>query len=254
MIQNIKFGIKIASKNFDFLPEIYNNHEMIDFIEIILLPEFTSWDIEVIKNLKLPYAIHIPNSNYGIDFGNINSSYENLVYINKINEYKDVLTPICFIIHPESRDIEFSIKNIKKLKIKPLALENMPVKGFHDEELLGHDINSLKQFFEEIQNLEFCFDINHAIKAAISLKRDYIMFIKDFLIFKKPILFHISGGNLNIEIDEHLALDKSQYNLFEIKKLLLNYGNVVNLTFETPRNYENRIDDDLLNMKLFKNI
>ena len=254
MIQNIKFGIKIATKNFDFLPEIYNNHELIDFVEIILLPDFTFGDIKVIKNLKLPYVIHIPNSNYGIDFGNINSNHENLEYINKINEYKDELTPICYIIHPESGDIELSIKNIKKLKIKPIALENMPVKGLYDEELLGYNINSIKQFFKEIQNLEFCFDINHAIKAAISMKRDYIMFIKEFLTFKKPILFHISGGNLNIEIDEHLALDKSQYNLFEIKKILLNYGNDVNLTFETPRNYENRIDDDLLNMKLFKNI
>lgn len=255
MIQNINVGIKISTKNFNLLPEIYLNDKIIDFIEIILDPEFTTKDIRIIKSLEMPYAIHFPNSNNGIDFGDLTKNKENIEFIDRINQYKNKLSdlkPICYIIHPESGDIELSIVNIQKFKIEPLALENMPILGIHGEKMLGYDANSLNLYFKCIEKLKFCFDINHAIKAAISMKRDYLLFIKEILEFKKPILFHISGGNLNIETDEHLALDEGKYNLSKIKKVLLKYKHNVNLTFETPRNYENKINDDLKNIEFFK--
>ena len=71
MLNNIKFGIKISINNFDMLPDIYNNRHLIDFIEILLNPDYKIEDIEIIKKLKIPYAIHFPNSNNGIDLGDI---------------------------------------------------------------------------------------------------------------------------------------------------------------------------------------
>ena len=255
MIRNINVGIKISTKNFNLLPEIYLNDEIIDYIEVLLDPEFTTKDLRIIKNFELPYAIHFPNSNNGIDFGDLTKNKENVEFIDRINQYKNKLSdlkPICYIIHPESGDSELSIANIQKLKIEPLALENMPILGINGEKMLGYNANSLNLYFKSIEKLKFCFDINHAIKAAISLKRDYLLFVKELLEFKKPILFHISGGNLNIETDEHLALDEGHYNLSKIKKILLNYKHDVKLTFETPRNYENKINDDLKNIKFFR--
>ena len=257
MIKNIKLGVKISTNNFDLLSEIYTNQELIDFIEILLDPEFTTKDIGIIRNLGLPYSIHFPNSNNGIDFGDLTKNRENLEFIDRINQYRNRLSdlkPICYIIHPESGDIELSIANIQKLKIEPLALENMPILGIHGEKMLGYDVNSLNLYFKRLEKLKFCFDINHAIKAAISMKRDYLLFVRELLEFKKPILFHISGGNLNIETDEHLALDEGQYNISKIKEILLNYNQNVSLTFETPRNYENKINDDLKNMEFFMKV
>lgn len=255
MIRNIKFGIKISTSNFDFLPEIYENRDLIDFIEVIIFPDFKIEDIEVIRNFKIPYSIHLPNSNYGIDFGDLNRNENNTKIINRVNQfnmYFKKLNPICYIVHPESSNIALSIKNLKKLKIAPIAIENMPVKGIHGEKLLGYSPKTLSNYFKNMKNLEFCLDINHAIKAAISLKKNYLNFIKEFLKFRRsPKIFHISGGNLNIEIDEHLALDIGQYNLYEIKKILFDFKRHVNLTFETPRNFENKIEDDLKNMKVF---
>lgn len=251
MIKNIKIGIKIATKNLEFIPEIYTNHKLIDYIEIIIMPDFTSNDIYIIKDLKIPYAVHIPNINYGINFGDFNKNDNNIKYINKINQFKDVLSPFCCIVHPESGDLDLSIANINKLKFKPIALENMTLKSLFGGTLLGYDPETLKLYFKRIKDLEFCLDINHAIKTAISKNIDYLEFIKKLLSFRKPIIFHISGGSLNKEVDEHLPLIESQYNLTEIKKILLNYGNIVNLTFETPRNYKNKIEDDLKNIKIF---
>lgn len=254
MIENIKIGIKIATRNFNFLPDIYANQNLIDFIEIILMPEFTSHDIEILKNLKMPYAIHLPGVVYGIDFGDIKKNHNNLSFIEKINQHQGSLNPICYIVHPESGNVHTSINNLKKLKIKPLALENMPMKGIFGGELLAYEPHSMKMFFDAIKDLEFCFDINHAIKASVSKKIDYIQLIKDFLKFKKPILFHIAGADMNTETDTHLPLNESQYDLSKIKNVLLHHNSIVNLTFETPRNYENGIEDDLKNMNYFLNI
>ena len=256
MHKNINLGIKISIKNFSLLEEIYANHDFIDFIEVILLPDFTEEDLNAIKNLKLPYAIHLPNSNNRIDFGNINWQNNNLKFIQKIKQFENViieLKPICYIVHPESGDVSLSISNIKQLNLNPLAIENMPLKSLLGGYLLGYDIENLRNYFKHINELEFCFDINHAIKAAISLNVDYLNFIKNFLTFKKPKIFHIAGGNLNIEIDEHLSLDKSEYPLLKIKKILFEFGSVVNLTFETPRNYYKYIEDDLKNIRFFIN-
>ena len=216
-MNNIKFGIKISTNNLDLLDHIYDNKDTIDFIEIIISPSFNLEDIDAIKAIKMPYVIHLPNSNYEIDFGDEKRNKNNLDFINNIIQYEKelyYLNPICYIVHPESGDIRLSIENIKKLKIQPLALENMPKNGIHGEKMLGYDKSSLKKYFDNIKNLKFCFDINHAIKAAISMEKEYIAFIKEFLKFKKPILFHISGGNLNIYVDEHLPLDKGDYNIY----------------------------------------
>jgi len=256
MFQKIEFGIKISIKNFDLLPEIYLNTDIIDFIEIILDPLFKPKDIEIIKNLKLPYAIHYPNSNNGIDFGDKRREKQNNNYIRKINQnfkkLKD-LNPICYIIHPESGDIRLSIDNIKKLKTKPLAIENMPKVSFIEGELIGYDSITLKQYFTEIESLEFCLDINHAIKASISKGIGFLNLLKELINLKDPILFHIAGGNLNIQYDEHLHLDNTEYEIHKIKQFLFDYKKPLKLTFETPRNYGKKIEDDLKNMKYFIN-
>ena len=251
MLKNIKIGIKIATKNLDFLPEIYSKCDIIDFIEIILLPDFNSKDIEIIKNLKIPYVIHIPNSNYGIDFGEIKQNSNNLNYIKKINQFKNELKPICYVIHPESGNLSLSIENLKKLSIKPLAIENMPLKSLIKGELLGSDVSGLKEYFNQIEDLELCLDINHAIKASISKNLDSFKLLREFFTLKKPIIFHISGGSLTKEIDEHLPFEESEYNLTEIKEFLFDYGEIVRLTFETPRNYKNVINDDIRNINIF---
>lgn len=254
MLQNIKIGIKIATRNFGLIPEIYENRTLIDFIEIILLPEFTGKDIQFIQNLQMPYAIHIPAGIYDLDFGDIQKQVKNLSYIKKINKYDKKLNAFCYIVHPESRDIELSLTNINKLQLSPIAIENMPKESHLGGDLLGYDPMGLQVFFDRIPALEFCFDLNHAIKAAISLNIDPMALINEFLAFKAPLILHIAGGNLSSAIDEHLNLDEGQYALSEIKKVLLQQHYIVNLTFETPKSTEKTIKNDLRNIKFFLNL
>ncbi|MFX0142251.1 MAG: hypothetical protein ACFFDN_51910 [Candidatus Hodarchaeota archaeon] len=256
-MKKINLGIKISIHSFNLIPQIYENKDKIDFIEIILLPDFTPNDLDNIKDLKIPYAIHLSNSNNGIDIGNIKYKETTHNYLEKINQNSDKiheLDPICYIIHPESGDINYSISNLKNIPLSPLALENMPLKSIHGGECLGYNPETLQEYFNDIQNLHFCFDITHAIKAAISLQIDYIEFIKKFLKFKNPTIFHLSGGTLDTETDEHLPLTESQYDLAVIKKILLDYDAILNLTFETPKDYEKGITDDLETLNYFLNL
>ena len=251
MIRNINIGVKIATKDFKFIPEIYSNKKIIDFIEIILMSNFTSKDIEIIRNLDMPYALHIPNVFQGIDFGNILNNNKNLEYIKKLNKNLKNLNPICLIVHPETGDLKLSIENIQKIKLKPVALENMPYKSLVETETLAFDIPGLKAYFSQISDLEFCLDIGHAIKTSISKKIDYETFLLDLINFKDPIIFHISGGTMDNELDEHLPLYENHFNLTKIKNLLFNIQKPVYLTFETPRDYEKGIKDDLININIF---
>ncbi len=254
MIKNIKIGIKISTENFNLLDEIYENLDIIDYTEISIKPNFKTDDLNKIREVKLPYAIHLPNSNFGIDFGEVNYEENNSKFLKNVNLNKDLfktLNPICYIIHPESGDQAYSIMNLKKIGLKPLAIENMPIKGIRGEKLVGYDINTLELFFKEIQDLELCFDINHAIKAATTKKEDYLEFIRNFLNFRKPILFHIASGDLNVEFDDHLHLDEGDYNITKIKRILLEFEEIVRLTFETPRSVKNSIKEDLTNINIF---
>lgn len=254
MIRNINFGIKISSSQFNLLPSIYNQ-KLIDFVEIILSYDFKTTELLEINKLQIPYAIHLPTSKSGFDLGDSESLKTNQGLIEKINKFNEkfaMLNPICYIIHPESGNYDLSIKFLRKLNIKPLALENMPLRGIFGYNLIGYNPSTIKIFFDEIPDLEFCLDINHAIKSSISFEEDNLKMIKNFVEFKRPIIFHISGGNLNVEVDEHLHLNEGQYNIFEIKNYLFTLDFPVYLTFETPKNLQHGIRDDIKNMKIFK--
>jgi len=254
MLQNIKIGIKIATRNFDLISEIYANRTLIDFIEVLLLPDFSEEDIKMIQSFQMPYAIHLPAGVYDLDFGDIRKQAKNLSYIKRINKYRKKFKPFCYIVHPESRDIELALANFTRLQTFPLALENMPKESHLGGDLLGFDPPGLHEFFERIPSLEFCFDINHAIKTAISLKADPLTFINEFLAFKQPLIVHIAGGSLSTAIDEHLNLYEGQYALSEIKRVLLRQTYNVNLTFETPKAAEKTIKNDLKNITFFLNL
>jgi len=251
---SILFGIKISTESLDYYKEIKQNSDIIDFIEITLKPNFNEKDLERIRIFEFPLIFHLANSNDNINFGEKKKQIMNQEYILKINNYIDSfreINPLCYIVHPESGNIDLSIRNIKNLMIAPLAIENMPVKGIYGGELLGYSTKTIKIFFQKIQNLELCLDINHAIKASISLEVDSFKFLREFIQFRTPRIFHIAGGDSATEIDNHLHLNEGNYDLNQIISILKKIKDPIYLTFETPR-YLKGINEDLYNMQYFK--
>ncbi len=254
MIENIKIGIKIHLNEIGLFQQIREHQDIIDFVEILLPFDFKSKDLSVIKSLQIPYNIHLPHFTKGIDFGNKKQTKFNQEFIERVRTHEDLLqalSPSCYIVHPESGDLQLSISNLKQLIIAPLALENMPYRSLAGGTCLAYHPESILPFFEQVTGLEFCLDLNHAVKTAISKSYDSLELIENFLEIKKPIHFHLSDGNLTNELDEHLPLGKGQYNLSGIKNILLNIGSEVSLTFETPRKNKVSVQEDLVNMNYF---
>jgi deoxyribonuclease-4 len=97
-----------------------------------------------------------------------------------------------------------------------------------------------------------CLDLNHAVKAAISLGLDYKDFISEFMELN-PSYFHIADGRLDYEKDEHLAIGEGEYD-FEFLKNLMRFANNTQVTFETPRMDLNFFSDDIRNMNILNQI
>jgi len=93
-------------------------------------------------------------------------------------------------------------------------------------------------------------DLNHAAKAAVSLKIPYKEFIKQFLKLR-PEMFYISDGKQNTEKDEHLAVGEGDYDFeFFIKCIKENPSRFV--TLETPRIDTNSLCEDIQNVNKLK--
>lgn len=70
--------------------------------------------------------------------------------------------------------------------------------GLNDEKMIGFDSDQLSELLSE--NFGLCLDVNHAMKAAISLGIDGVDFVRQLGEFS-PTMLHISDGHMNQEKD-----------------------------------------------------
>ena len=124
----------------------------------------------------------------------------------------------------------------------------MPKVGLFDEAMVGYSPEQISELMGS--KFGFCFDMNHAIKAAVSLNRDYKEYIKEFLKLN-PSYFHISDGNLANEKDEHLSIGEGNYDfgflMQYVSSILSKY-----ITLETPRRNLESFNEDLANLTKIK--
>ena len=92
-----------------------------------------------------------------------------------------------------------------------------------------------------------CLDINHAIKATVSLRRPHKEFIEEFLELKSKML-HISDGKLSNEKDKHLSIGEGDYD-FEFLMRCVKEAKSKYVTLETSRTNLNSFDGDLKNLE-----
>ena len=117
--------------------------------------------------------------------------------------------------------------------------------GLNDENMIGYTPEQIKELMEKRFGL--CLDSNHAIKAAVSLRRPYREFIEEFLVLK-PKTFHISDGKLNSEKDDHLNIGEGDYD-FEFLMGCVKDAKSKYVTLETPRIKSNSFEEDLRNLE-----
>jgi len=246
-MNNIKFGLKLWSTDYGLIEEAEEliKENVFDYIELMVVSDT---DISPFEKIKVPYIVHISHEDLGLNIADNKKEEFNIKMINQAIEWADKLSAKYLILHPGFGEIKIAKDFLAKINDGRILIENMPKKGANDEKMLGFTPEQIKELTRNKFGL--CLDLNHAIKAAISLKKDYKKYIKEFLKLK-PLMFHISDGNLEEEKDEHLNIGGGEYDFkFLINCIKENESKY--LTLETPKDNLNSCKQDLENLKKLK--
>ena len=179
-MERIKFGLKLWSTNSNLLKEAKEliKRGLFQYIELMPIPK-----TEILPFLDqlydIPYIIHITTEKHGVNIADKNKEEYNLRTIDNCIEWADKLNAKYLILHPGFGLIDNAIKFLNKIEDKRVLIENMPKVGLNGESMIGYTPNQIKELIGNKFGL--CFDLNHAIKASISLNKDYKQFLKEFL-------------------------------------------------------------------------
>jgi len=248
----IKYGIKLWTINKYCFPKAVKLYQdgLIDFVELYVVPDETfKNDLDILRNM--PVHIHAPHSLHNFNIFELDKEKIDL-FQGQVIELADFFNSKYIILHAGiGNDPKIFRKNIAKIYDKRITIENNPKMGLNDKICFGYSYNQLK-FIKEKCKLNICLDINHAIKSAVSEKKDYKKYIKD--LFKlNPKICHISDGTLKIEKDEHLGIGDGDYD-FNFLGKCLKESNIEYVTMETPNTDLNSLKEYLENLKKLKSI
>jgi deoxyribonuclease-4 len=244
----MKFGLKLWSTNSDTLPEAEKliKKDTFQYIELTPIP---NTDISPFLSYDVPYTIHITTEKHKVNIANKNNHAFSLEVIHNCIEWANMLDAQYLVLHPGYGDIEQSMELLEKLDDERILIENMPKKGINDELMIGYSPEQIEKLMNN--KFGFCFDLNHAIKAAISLGTDYKDFIDSFIHKFSPHYYHISDGNLNEETDLHLNICEGDYDFKSIFELM-NDSCDYYMTVETPRLNIHSFEEDINNLNKLK--
>ena len=244
----IKFGLKLWSINSDMLKEAKEliKNDIFHYIELMPIP---GTEVTPFLDVDLPYVIHITTERHGVIIADKKKEEFNRSIINNCIEWADKLNAKYIILHPGFGLIDNAIEFLETIEDRRIVIENMPKVGLNGESMIGYTP-------EQIENLRgdkfgLCLDLNHAIKAAVSLKRPYKEFIEQFIELK-PKLFHISDGKMNNEKDKHLNIGEGDYD-FEFLMTCVKEAKSKYVTLETPRLNQETLEADIKNINALKN-
>lgn len=243
-MKKINFGLKLWSTNTTLIgkaQELIEN-DYFDYIELTYIPKS---NIDPFLDKEIEYLIHLPTDRHGVNIGNLDDFQENLEIVKKGLKWADQLNARYAILHPGYGNLQDVMTFLNEIEDERILIENMPVKGLNRESMLGYSRKELSKLKNE--KFGFCLDLNHAIKAAISLNKDYKEFIREFMKLE-PQMFHMADGKLNFERDEHLHIGEGAYDWDFLIDIIKN-SNSKYVTLETPRE---TLDDDIKNLKKIK--
>lgn len=240
-------GLKLWSTNYDLIDEAVHliDKKVFDYIELLVIPgtPISPFIIDV------PFIIHIPHQAHGVNIGEMDKKEYNLRKINECLEWADRLEAEYLILHAGYGSMKYAKELLNNITDSRILIENMPKVGINGESMIGYTSFQIKELIDN--NMGFCLDFGHAVKAAFSVKMNYKDYIKEFLKLK-PEVFHISDGMLSSDRDEHLNIDEGEYDIEYMYRRIIEC-NKSRVTLETPRHNISSLHEDILNAKLLKN-
>src|SRR5450759_2836086 len=174
----MKLGLKLWSSNVDILPQAEEliSRDIFQFIELTPVP---NTDMAPFLEIKAPYIIHGSIDRFGFNFADKQKQEINFKRILECIDWVNALRAKYCVIHPGYGFIDDALDFLSMLDDRRILIENMPKYGLGGEDMIGFSPEQVKQLIGD--KFGFCLDLNHAIKASISMGISYKDYIKDFL-------------------------------------------------------------------------
>jgi len=256
----IKIGIGIRSNEPNLIKEANELFEtgVLDFAEIFFI---SGSSIAPFSSLKMPLTMHAPHFGYGVNLADKTKKEFNLKSIKECIDASDKIKAEYVTFHPgealagghydDAVERSISILSYFKKSKTRICFENVPLKSdYKGTVCIGYKPEDIKKMVTS--GFGFCFDLNHACKAAVSLKAPPEEFIKKFIKFN-PDYFHISDGRLSSDVDEHLFLGEGGYNI-EFMKSLIKGSKSKMVVIETHRKSKISLEENKKDIKFLRNI
>jgi deoxyribonuclease-4 len=212
--------MEIGVKTFDNLRFLQEFEGKADFFEIMAIDNQNQELIEFLTKTKTPIIIHAQHRGFEVNNADKTKEIKNERAIKTSIELANKVKANKIITHPGELDNnncskQNSIDFIKGIGDKRIIVENMP---YDNGKRLCSTPENTKSYLKE-SGAKFCFDVNHAISAALELGLDYIKFIKSFIKLE-PVHYHLGGQKINGRDITHLDFKDSEINLKKILELL----------------------------------
>lgn len=217
---HIRFGLKLWSINTDLIEDAYNlvKSDVFQYVELTPIP---CTNVEPFLKYDLPYVIHVATENSSVNIADRNKRNFNLTVIKECGRWAYMLNAKHMILHPGYNSLSGTKDFLDGINDRRILIENMPKVGIKGEDMSAYLPSHINELMGE--KFGFCFDINHAMKAAISLHKDYKQFASKFIMCK-PKVIHVSDGHLDNEKDEHLRIGKGDYDIGFFAELISRCG------------------------------
>lgn len=237
-----KFGLKLWSTNKNYVKpalELYEKN-IYDYIELFSVTNSYDAYIDYWKNLEIPFIIHAPHSAVGLNLAKKKMFKQNMSLAQEAQKYADSLNAKYIIFHP---GIEGNINNVifhlKEINDSRVLIENMPFYTIDGRPVcIGFSPDEIKEVLKQ-SNVNFCFDLAHAIHAANGKNLDKLNYLKEFSNLK-PKVCHISDGYFDGILDTHKNLGQGTFDFEEIVKFI---PNDILLSIETKKNFNDSLRD-----------
>jgi len=237
-----KFGLKLWSTNKNYIKEAERLFEegLYSYIELFAVPDSFRNYIDLWKKLKIPFVIHAAHSAVGLNLAKKEFFKQNMKLADEARRFADELDSDFIIFHPGIEGkIEETVNQLNKIKDQRIVVENKPYYTIDGNFVCNGNSPEEIQFILDSTAVGFCLDVGHTIYSANAQKKDWFLYLKEFLRLN-PKIFHISDGDIKGVCDQHENLCKGNFDFKKIFSIMPKDGLI---SIETKKNFEDSLKD-----------
>lgn len=246
-MKNIKYGLKLWSRNIGYIPLIEDlaRGGYCDFVEVYVHWQTSSEHLSRWQELRVPIRLHAPHTHGGFNPSVKEGMEQKQEILKRVDAYRQALNPGSIVFHPGiNGHINETIEQFKSYQkqfpalFKSALMENKPKVGLEGEMCCGASPQEIDTVLKAT-GFGFCLDFGHAICYAAWAKLPWAKVLDAFMRLS-PSLFHLSDADAASVIDDHRHFGEGNYDLRAIMRRIPD-GSFV--TIETKHDHPDHLDD-----------